>query len=338
MEQIHDYDNACARYLLGELSELEQSQIEEAYFADDALFERFLAVKDDLIDAYARGDLAGQRRERFERHFLASQPRRQRVDEAKGFIRAVTAHSTETSSVSTDELTQRSDSRWQRFVSKTFTLRPLVFRGAVAALLIAVLAGSWVLFARFQSIRAERQKLQSEEAAHRQQEEERARAVVLPVNADIRPTIPSVTPSPDRAPQPKPANKQFPRPLPAQVASLFLLPFSPRDAIGSNSLLLSPGTQAVRLHLAFKGDDHRRYDVALRTLDGEQVLYRRALKASSSGSGKSVTLTLDPSIFRRQDYIITLSGLTADGKLEAIGDYYFRVERKAPQSTAPDRQ
>ena len=59
MEQIHDYEEVCARYLLGELSEQEQAELEEGYFADDALFERFRAVKDDLIDAYARGDLAG---------------------------------------------------------------------------------------------------------------------------------------------------------------------------------------------------------------------------------------------------------------------------------------
>ena len=333
MEQIHDYEDVCARYLLGELSEQEQAQFEEAYFVDDALFERFRAVKDDLIDAYARGDLAGQKRERFEQHFLASEPRRERVEETRGFIRAVTAASTNTVTVdSTNPAhTAASDSWWQS-ISKLFASRPLVWQGALAVLLLIALAGSWLLVRQFQSQRAERERVQNEEAARRRQEVERGQAVVPPTN-------PTATSAPATTPQPKTADKHPEQPVPVQVASLFLTPFSPRDATATNSLLLRPDTSAVRLRLAFTGDGYTRYDVALRTLDGEQVLTRQGLKARSSSAGKSVTLTLDPPIFRRQDYIITVSGLTAGGKLETIGDYYFRVERSAPQSTpTPNRQ
>jgi hypothetical protein len=43
LEQQLAFEETCERYLLGELSEAEREQFEEAYFADDALFERFLA-------------------------------------------------------------------------------------------------------------------------------------------------------------------------------------------------------------------------------------------------------------------------------------------------------
>src|SRR2546422_11455668 len=82
LEQNHDYEHTCTRYLLGELTEAEQTQFEEAYFVDDLLFERFLAVKDDLVDSYVRHELAGRERERFEQHFLANQPRRERLNDA----------------------------------------------------------------------------------------------------------------------------------------------------------------------------------------------------------------------------------------------------------------
>jgi len=58
LEQQSEFEETCERYLLGELSEAEQERFEEAYFADDALFEQFQAVKDDLLDAYARDELA----------------------------------------------------------------------------------------------------------------------------------------------------------------------------------------------------------------------------------------------------------------------------------------
>lgn len=77
-------------YLLGELSEAEQDQLEARYFTDDALFERLLEIEDDLIDRYARGDISDRERLRLERHFLKSPARRKRVRFAKAILRHVT--------------------------------------------------------------------------------------------------------------------------------------------------------------------------------------------------------------------------------------------------------
>ena len=330
MEQNYDHENTCERYLLGELSEQEQTQLEEEYFANDALFERFLAVKDDLIDAYARGELAADKRRRFEKHFLASRPRQERVEEAKGFIRAVSAHPT-VAAQDHDVVTAPTQNMWWQQLLSFTTLRPLVWRGALVAILVIAVGGSWVLVRRFQDQRFQREQPQNQEAADRRREEERKAAMTSSVAGVELTRKPTVTPSPDSTPHPKSANKQPLLPMPAQVASLFLTPFSPRDATASNSLLLHPQTRTVRLQLAFTGDEYRRYDAVLRTLDGKQVFSRRGLRVTPGTTGRSVTIALQPAMFDRQDYIITLHGLTADDKLEAIGDYYFRVERTASQ-------
>ena len=47
MEVKSDFENLCEQYLLGQLSESDRQHLEEAYFAEDDLFERYLAVKDD---------------------------------------------------------------------------------------------------------------------------------------------------------------------------------------------------------------------------------------------------------------------------------------------------
>jgi len=334
VEQIHDYEDACARYLLGELSEQEQTELEEAYFADDSLFERFLAVKDDLIDAYARGDLTGPSRERFEQHFLASEPRQQRVEEARGFIRAVTAASTNPAAVNTNNpAPAATTTSWWQPISSLFASRPLIWQAALAAGLLMALAGSLLLVRQFQNQRAERERVQNEEATRRKQEEERLRVQAPPGNEDQSARSSNTASNEnDKNPQPKTVNNKQTS-APTQVASLVLLPFNSRDVSGTNSLTLHSDTRAVRLQLVFKGESYSRYDVVLRTVGGEQVLHRGGLKAAANGAGKSVTLIFNPSLLRNQDYIMTLNGLTATGQLEAIDDYYFRVERTTPQST-----
>lgn len=67
------------RYLLGELPEDQQAELEARYFADDELFELLLATEDDLLDRYARGEFSEHERKRLERHFLQSQARRKRL-------------------------------------------------------------------------------------------------------------------------------------------------------------------------------------------------------------------------------------------------------------------
>src|SRR5215203_3743533 len=72
-------DEMSERYLFGEMSAAEQEHFENAYFADDAFFERFMSVKNDLLDLYARGQLDEEKRRRMERTFLRTGPRRKRI-------------------------------------------------------------------------------------------------------------------------------------------------------------------------------------------------------------------------------------------------------------------
>ncbi len=341
MDQKYHYEGRCARYVLGELSEQEQALFEEAYFSDDLLFDRLLAVKDDLIDAYARGDLTEDMRERFERHFLANDDHRQQVIDARDLIRAASAASLNQASVNVMPATATQDSNLTHFsFSRYFALHPFALKSALTALLIVALGGSWALVRYLQRQR----EVQNQEAARKQQE---GKPGALPVNenrAELMSSNPTNLatnasansnhgPGSEHAMQSRPTKQDSSNPLPAQIASLTLLPFAARDSNGSNSLSLSANIRAARLRLIFKDDNYRRYNVALATLGGGLVLRRRGLKVSSSDGSKSVTLTVDPAVLRHQDYIATLSGITVDGKFETIGDYYFRVDRSTSHTT-----
>src|ERR1051325_6273806 len=85
-------EKLIARYLLGELPEEQQVEIEDRAFSDKDYLASITAVENDLIDEYVRGELSGADRQRFETRFLASAERRKRVEFAKA-LRTVVSES-----------------------------------------------------------------------------------------------------------------------------------------------------------------------------------------------------------------------------------------------------
>ena len=74
-----DNEKLISRYLLGELPEEQQVEIEDRAFSDKDYLATITTVENDLIDEYVRGELSAPDRQRFESRFLASAERRKRV-------------------------------------------------------------------------------------------------------------------------------------------------------------------------------------------------------------------------------------------------------------------
>ena len=77
------------RYLLGDLPEEEQVEIEELAFRDQQFMQTIQAVESDLIDEYVRGGLSDRERRQFEARFFASAERRRKVGFAKALAIAL---------------------------------------------------------------------------------------------------------------------------------------------------------------------------------------------------------------------------------------------------------
>ncbi len=76
-------DERLIRYLIGSLPEDETERLDELSISDDELASRLRGVEDDLVDAYVRGELAADIRDRFESLYLTSRPRHETVSFAK---------------------------------------------------------------------------------------------------------------------------------------------------------------------------------------------------------------------------------------------------------------
>jgi anti-sigma factor RsiW len=80
-------DRTLRAYLLGTLTDDERAAVEERMFEDDESHAALLAMQDELIDGYARGELAAWERERLERGLFATEDGRARLR----FARALAA-------------------------------------------------------------------------------------------------------------------------------------------------------------------------------------------------------------------------------------------------------
>jgi anti-sigma factor RsiW len=381
LEQQSAFEETCERYLLGELSEAEREQFEESYFTDDSLFERFLAVKDELLDAYARGELDEEKRVRFARHFLAAAPRRRQLGEAQEFIRAVTAVSTK--AASTDgaiadapfSITPPEPSR-RKSLANFFNLRRSAWQFAFAALLLITVGATLILVRLWQQ-----QATRDELVAHKLLPEPTTAVTTAPLtdesdNTNVNnntvatpsPTPANVNESPNKKTAPQPTRKKLPRrqiqnrqpqraktqsPVndvedtrfnltiatvgrdPESIASITLMPVASRDINDENSIDLYSETRKVRLRLVFNNDNYRNYSATITTIEGASVWGRNKLKAKIIGGKKSVTLQFAPALLSQQDYIVTLTGQTAAGQTETIGEYYFHVERSSSTQSTP---
>jgi hypothetical protein len=86
VKQPTQSDQIIIRYLLNDLPEEDGMRLEVAYLRDGDWFEQVRALEEELIEDYVKGDLSGREWELFERHYLASEQRRARIETARQLV------------------------------------------------------------------------------------------------------------------------------------------------------------------------------------------------------------------------------------------------------------
>ena len=104
-------EDSIRRYLLGQLTEDKQREIEQRVLVEDDLFEELEATEAQLVDDYVAGRLIGEEREQFDQHFLTTSRRQQDLQFARVFSRYVSSHPVQKG--------QGSNSSWSLFGSSS---------------------------------------------------------------------------------------------------------------------------------------------------------------------------------------------------------------------------
>jgi anti-sigma factor RsiW len=311
---MSESEQTIRRYLLGELSESEQSALEERYFTDPQIFNEVLKTESELVDGYVRGQLANEVRERFEQSYLAHPARSERVK----FAAALTTRVDQKKEPVTGEQLTSGVSWWQRLLALLGGQRSTLRFSVALATLLIMLGGVWLFV---ESRRRQQGELARTEAAREAQEErERARlAQPTPDEAKL------AEHNPQQIPQPTPTLDSAPR-----FVSLALTVGGVRsgDNTKTPTLVIPPGTTQARLLINLKESNYPSYRASLQTIAGVEIFSQTNVKPRSTKSGTSFVFTLPTQKFAGGDYVLTLRGVNPDGEVDDLSKSLFRVEKK----------
>ena len=321
-------EKLIAQYLLGDLPEEQQVQIEDRAFSDKDYLASITTVENDLIDEYVRGELSVADRKRFETRFLASAGRRKRVEFAKA-LGTVVSESTAPAKNAVRDVPRWS---WRDSLYAFLSgLNPAARLAFVAAVILLIVGAGW-LFIQTQRLRRQVNQLQAEKQSGQQNlqqtlEQERKRNEELNARLDQEKQQREQTDeSLRRLTETTEAKNPAPSPV---IASLTLLPGLSRGAGQKPNLDLSHDANLVRLQIGIDPEEpYKSFAVELRTLAGRQVWNRENLAPRTRRGTRAVGLTLPAMVLKSGEYELRLRGLTEAGASEDVGFYYFNVRKK----------
>lgn len=324
MDDLSSNEQLLSRYLLGQLSEADQTAVEERFLGDDEYYQQLLVIEDELRCAYAKGSLPPAEREQFEKRFLIFPDERQRVEVARAMIGELSAAGVETPSPA--PAVRSNVKGWRERLQGIVIFRTPVVGFAMATVLIIALGiFSWLAFenARLRNRVSQLTAQQSdrEHATERQSSEERARLEQL-----------------NRQLEEERGNREFleeelarrqapaaDRGAPPPIVSLILASGLVRSGGETNRLTIQQDSAQIRLLLKL-GDNvgHRSYQAVILNSEGARVWSRAGLNAGR----QLIVLTIPARLLAEDDYEINLTGLTPGGERERVGEYYFTVLKK----------
>lgn len=301
-QQPEPSEQQLTRYLLGALGEEEAERLDQLSIADEEFALRLNVVENDLVDAYVRGELKGEAQDRFDKYYLSSPKRLEKVE----FSRALLRHQTESATAVSRRVPTEDDASHVRSPQEESDARDgwrwlnmprLGLRwGPAAAATVMLLAASFLFY--------ENKRLRELE---RQLSEQRV------ANSGLAKELESLRAS-----------------LPAShaLATIVAVLAPPTRGVGQiPSISLPTGTDQVLLRLQLEADEFPRYQVTLKDPATNRILWHTtdALRANPEGNVKVVSVSLSAKLFKPQSYILELSGLSAIGGPELVSSYPFRV-------------
>jgi methionine-rich copper-binding protein CopC len=138
-------------YLLGRMSEEESEQFEDECFAQKSWPSQIKLVEEELIDAYLHHDLSPEQRELFERNYLTTETRQERVRVAAALLRQVCRQD----DVVEQPVVGRAEGTWAERLKAFWGGRTWGFRVASAVAALVIIGGvSWLYLSRVRPPRA----------------------------------------------------------------------------------------------------------------------------------------------------------------------------------------
>lgn len=315
------HDDQLVRYLLGLLNEEEAEKVDALCVTDDEIADRLRALENDLVDGYVSGTLTGPSLQQFQRTYLTSPRRREKVRFAESLLRATrldpAAAPERTSSVMLGRI--------RGWVEPLFD-RPNAGWGlAMAGTLLVLLAMLQIQSIR---LRQELQDVQSDRLAMAQRAQELAREIVEQRSAsaetasELERVRDALTDAVRMTPVHGARDDQ-----PGMLAAMLLLP-QMRSVGPVPTLVVPPRARTAAFDLQLEPSDFRQFQVVLRNPATSDIVWRSdRLTPSASGRTRTVSIAVPVRLLKAQHYAFELSGAgdASGGGGDPIAGYAFRI-------------
>lgn len=277
------------KYLLGELDEGRQVQVEERLLSDKDFNEQLSKEQDHLIDDYVFDALSETERESFERHFLPTAERLGKFHFAQA-IRNRLEKETVSEAAATANW-------WQRLSSFLVPYRLKVGLPLTALLLSVMVYVSWRAIEMW-NLRWQ-QSYSQKQRANMEQE-------IAKLNR------------PPHVPEHSTSSQE-----------LSLKPSIFRGAGEMRRAVVNDSATILLLKLELTGGRFQSYQARLLTDENVEVFVIGDLKAENEGADGLLILRIPAKFLPTGDYRIKLSGTAPDGQATDVGDYAFQVVNRA---------
>lgn len=314
-------------YLLGELPIDEQVKLEERYTTNEFEFESLLATENDLIDAYVRNELSTSQRLRFEKFFLISPKRRQRLAFAQA-LATYTSHHPMAKTISAQAAGVRSTLELAYGWVRT-QVPALRLAAAAAAVLILASTGIWIM--------THRNPAPDSVAVVNESTAKSVEPTKAP-NPEPSPSLPAVVAKDQKGKETtsKEPNKSFtnqPKKPAGRMApvAFVLTPEAVRGVESeSNKLVIPKDNPNIQLKLELEdGEEYKAFNVEIDTVEGTKILDQKNIKVTKSRTSRLVIVDVKSQLLPTNDYIIKLAGINAKGEAEDFTSYSFSISQSA---------
>lgn len=335
MSSQNDTHSLTVDYLLGRLSESELERFERSYLTDEDLFNELREVEEELIDDFASGALTAEQRLSFEKYFLRSSERREKLAFATAMTERAVAWQSGTL-VSTEQVTGVLTAVETRENSKS---KPHVtfWKGSVpawrqwvaiaAALTFAIAIG--ILWMRNQQL--QRQLIEADATHARLRQEVNTQSKITTetkaaLSAEQQQT--QLVESQVEQLQTSPEDKIRDTIFNIVLGVDYLLGSTRGGEKKVKTLDVPANARLVRLTLDVGSSSFESFNILLRRGDGNGVWKRSGLKAKAAGDRRRLNLSIPAETLTPGDYEVLILGAPAEGDSELIGRYFLKVERK----------
>jgi anti-sigma-K factor RskA len=330
MSSPKDTHSLIVDYLLGRLSETELERFERSYLANEDLFNELQEVEEELIDDYASGALTAELRVSFEKYFLRSPERRDKLAFASAMTeRAVVWQSGTVVSAdkpvldpSFSQLPNNTSSFWKGSVP---AWRQWV--AVAAAVVLSVVIGVFWLrnrelqhqliaananYARLRHETDNQSKITAEAKAELSAEQQQTQMLESEVEQL----------------QTSPPDKIDDTILNIVLGIDYLVGATRGSEKKVKSIEVPANARLVRLTLDVAPSSFESFNILLRRGDESVVWRRSGLKAKPAGDRRRLSLSIPGADLTPGEYEILILGAPPEGDAELIGRYFLNVERK----------